>query len=77
MYRVRLRMYSSSLSAPTATSPVEELPRIFSRKGKVAWNTTQELYDVSYVIYKAEAQGRREGRKGKRRGTEETVQEGG
>lgn len=70
-------MYSSSLSAPTATSPVEELPRIFSREGKVAWNTAQELYDVSYVIYKGEAEGRREDRGGKRRGADNTVQEGG
>lgn len=73
LYRVGLRMYSSSLSAPTATSPVEELPRIFSRQSKVAWNTAQELYDVGYVIYKAE--GRREDRRRKRRGTEKTVQE--
>lgn len=65
-------MYSSSLRAPTATSPVEELPRIFSRQSKVAWNTAQELYDVGYVIYKAE--GRREDRGRKRR---DTVQEGG
>lgn len=71
MYRVRLHMYSSSCSAPTATSPVEELPRIFSREGKVTWNTAQELYDVGYVIYKAKA----EGRKKKRRGAENTEQD--
>lgn len=47
---VGLHMYSSSLSPPTATSPVEELPRILSRQSKVAWNTAQELYDVGYVI---------------------------
>lgn len=72
LYRVGLRMYSSSLRAPTATSPVEELPRIFSRQSKVAWNTAQELYDVGYVIYKAE--GSREDRGRKRR---DTVHEGG
>lgn len=67
LYRVRLRMYSFSPSAPTATSPVEELPRIFSRQSKVAWNTAQELYDVGYVIYKAEGgRRRREDRRRKR-----------
>lgn len=76
-------MYSSSPSAPTATSPVEELPGIFSRESKVSWDTAQELYDVGYVIYRAEREGGRkdkeaqgekckevEGNEGKRRRSE-------
>lgn len=52
-------MYSSSPSALTATSPIEELPGIFSRQSKVSWDTAQKLYDVGYMIYRAEGQGRR------------------
>lgn len=43
----------------------------------MAWNTAQELYDVGYVIYKAEAEGRRKDGRRKRSGAGRTVQEGG
>lgn len=47
-------------SLASATSSVEELPRIFSRERKLPWNTAQQLYDVGYVVYIEE---RKRGRK--------------
>lgn len=50
-------------SESNTTSPIEELPGIFSRKSKVSRNAAKKLYDVSYMIYrreKEEEEGRRE-----------------
>lgn len=41
-------------SESNTTSPVEELPGIFSRKSKVSRNAAKKLYDVSYMIYRRE-----------------------
>lgn len=52
-------------SVASATSSVEELPGIFSGECKVPRNTTQQLYDVGYVVYGGEREAGGRGERGK------------